>query len=126
VGELKQSTQDRADTTDRHHNWRKFSIETPEFPVGVIVNGGCTTSQPAEIIAAYDAPFPNESYKEGARIFPSLVPIASDDPAAPANHKAWEVLQKYEKPFLTAFSDGDPITREGDKVFQNLVPGTKG
>ena len=59
-------------------------------------------------------------------MFPSLVPITPDDPAAPHNRKAWEVLQKFEKPFLTAFSDGDPITRGGDKVFQKLVPGAKG
>jgi len=111
---------------DAFLNWRKFSIETPEFPVGFIVSGGCKTSLPAEVIAAYDAPFPDESYKEGARMFPLLVPITPDDPAAPYNRKAWEVLQKFEKPFLTAFSDGDPITRGGDKVFQKLVPGAKG
>jgi pimeloyl-ACP methyl ester carboxylesterase len=52
--------------------------------------------------------------------------VAPDDPAALYNRNAWEVLQKFEKPFLTAFSDGDPITRGGDKVFQKLVPGAKG
>ncbi len=112
--------------TDAFLKWRKFSIETPEFPVGVIIKGGCKTTLPSEVIGAYDAPFPDESYKEGARIFPSLVPIAPDDPEAPYNRKAWEVLQKFEKPFLTAFSDGDPITHGGDKVFQKLVPGAKG
>ena len=111
---------------DAFLSWQKFSVGTPEFPVGFIVSAGCKTSLPDEVIAAYDAPFPDESYKEGARIFPSLVPIAPDDPAAPDNRKAWEVLRKFEKPFLTAFSDGDPITRGGDKVFQNLVPGAKG
>ncbi len=112
--------------TDAFLNWRKFSIETQEFPVGFIINSGCKTSLAAEVIAAYDAPFPDESYKEGARIFPSLVPITPDDPTAPDNRKAWEVLQKFERPFLTAFSDGDPITRGGDRIFQNLVPGAKG
>jgi haloalkane dehalogenase len=112
--------------TDAFLKWRKFSIETPEFPIGVIIKGGCKTTLPSEVIVAYDAPFPDESYKEGARIFPSLVPIAPDDPAAPYNRKAWEVLQKFEKPFLTAFSDGDSITHGGDKVFQRLVPGAKG
>lgn len=112
--------------SDAFLGWRKFSIETPEFPVGVIVNAGCMSGLPPEVIAAYDAPFPDESYKEGARVFPLLVPIAPDDPAAPDNRKAWEVLRKFEKPFLTAFSDGDPITRGGEKVFQNLVPGAKG
>jgi len=78
------------------------------------------------VIAAYDAPFPDDRYKAGARIFPMLVPISPDDPAVPANRRAWEVLRRWEKPFLTAFSDSDPITRGGDRLFQQLVPGTKG
>jgi len=106
--------------------WREFSQTVPEFPVGRIVKGGCVTELPAEVIAAYDAPFPDESYKAGARQFPLLVPISPDDPAAAANRKAWEVLRQWQKPFLTAFSDSDPITRGGDRAFQALVPGTKG
>jgi haloalkane dehalogenase len=61
-----------------------------------------------------------------ARIFPSLVPIDQDDPAVPANRKAWEVLSRFEKPLLTAFSDGDPITRGGEAIFQERVPGAEG
>jgi len=106
--------------------WRKFSQEIPEFNVGQIVQGGCKTTLPDEVIAAYNAPFPDETFKEGARIFPSLMPVTPDDPAAAANRKAWEVLSRFDRPFLTAFSDGDPITRGGEKVFQKLVPGTKG
>lgn len=106
--------------------WRKFSIEIPEFNAGAIVNMGTFSDLPEEILEAYNAPFPDETYKEGARIFPSLVPIAPDDPAAPANRRAWEVLSKFEKPFLTAFSDGDPITRGGEQVFQKRVPGAQG
>ncbi len=105
--------------------WQRFSVETPEFPVGQIISGGCHHPLPADVIAAYDAPFPDETYKEGARIFPSLVPTRPDDPAAAANREAWRVLQSFEKPFLTAFSDRDPITRGGDKVFQKLIPGAK-
>ena len=107
-------------------NWRKFSRETPEFDVGAIITMGCLTPPTEEAVAGYNAPFPDEPYKEGARIFPSLVPIEPDDPAAPANKKAWEVLSKFEKPFLTAFSDGDPITGGGDVIFLDRVPGTKG
>lgn len=106
--------------------WRKFSLEVPQFDVGGIVRGGCQTPLPEAVVAAYDAPFPDETFKEGARIFPSLVPVSPDDPAAEANRRAWEVLQQFEKPFLTAFSDGDPITRGGERVFQKLIPGAKG
>ena len=106
--------------------WRKFSVEVPEFNVGAIINMGTLSDLPEEILGAYNAPFPDETYKEGARIFPSLVPIAPDDPAAPANRQAWEVLSRFEKPLLTAFSDGDPITRGGEQNFQKRVPGAKG
>jgi haloalkane dehalogenase len=111
--------------SDAFLEWQRFSRETPEFPVGTIVSSGCRQPLSQAIIAAYDAPFPDETYKEGARIFPSLVPTTPDDPAASANREAWEVLQGFEKPFLTAFSDDDPITRGGDKVFQKLIPGAK-
>jgi haloalkane dehalogenase len=111
--------------TEAFLDWQRFSRETPEFPVGTIVSSGCHQPLSQEIIAAYDAPFPDETYKEGARIFPSLVPATPDDPAAPANRAAWKVLQGFGKPFLTAFSDKDPITRGGDKVFQKLIPGAK-
>jgi haloalkane dehalogenase len=106
--------------------WQKFSQEVPELPVGRIVSGGCTSDLSDEVIAAYDAPFPDESYKEGARQFPLLVPTSPDDPAAPANRKAWEVLSAFERPVLTAFGDSDPITRGGDRVIQSLIPGAKG
>jgi haloalkane dehalogenase len=107
-------------------NWRKFSIEVPDFNVGQIIAMGCKASLPEEVIAAYNAPFPEDTFKEGARIFPSLVPITPDDPASVANREAWEVLSNFDKPFLTAFSDGDPITGGGDRIFLEKVPGTKG
>jgi haloalkane dehalogenase len=106
--------------------WQRFSQETPELHIGGIVKGGCQTELAPEVIAAYDAPFPDNSYKEGAHQLPLLVPSQPDDPAAPANRKAWEVLMRWQKPFLTAFSDSDPITRGADQLFQGLVPGTKG
>jgi haloalkane dehalogenase len=106
--------------------WQRFSQEVPELPVGRIVAAGCTSSPPEEVVAAYDAPFPDESYKEGARQFPVLVPTRPDDPAAQANRRAWEVLRTFEKPFLCAFSDADPITGGADALFLSEVPGTKG
>jgi haloalkane dehalogenase len=111
--------------SDAFLEWQRFSRETPEFAVGTIVSSGCHQPLSQAIIAAYDAPFPDETYREGARIFPSLVPSTPDDPAAAANREAWKVLQGFAKPFLTAFSDKDPITRGGDKVFQKLIPGAK-
>ncbi|HEX9969503.1 MAG TPA: haloalkane dehalogenase [Acidimicrobiales bacterium] len=112
--------------SDAFFAWQQFSQSTPEFPVGAIVSGGCATPMAPEVMAAYDAPFPDESYKEGARQFPLLVPSSPDDPAAPANRRAWEVLSRWEKPFLTAFSDSDPITKGGERVFLERVPGTAG
>ncbi len=106
--------------------WQRFSQETKDFPVGAIVNGGCVTDLPPEVIAAYDAPFPDDSYKAGARIFPSLVPTSPDDPAAEANKRAWQVLATFERPFLTCFSDSDPITKGGAAPFLARVPGTNG
>jgi haloalkane dehalogenase len=107
-------------------NWLQFSQEVEVFPTGLIVNAGCTTDLPEDVIAAYDAPFPDQSYTEGARQFPTLVPISPDDPAAPANRAAWEVLSGFTKPFLTAFSDQDPITGGSDRVLQARIPGTNG
>jgi haloalkane dehalogenase len=112
--------------TDAFLAWQKFSQESPEFPVGRIVNGGCTTELAPEAVAAYDAPFPDDRYTAGARAFPVLVPTRPDDPAAPANKAAWETLSAWEQPLLTAFSDGDPITRGGEGIFQRTVPGAQG
>ena len=106
--------------------WQQFSQNSPAFDIGRVVQGGTVTTLSDEVVAAYDAPFPDDSYKAGARVFPALVPTAPDDPASPANRKAWEVLERWEKPFLTAFSDSDPITKGGDRAFQARVPGTKG
>jgi haloalkane dehalogenase len=106
--------------------WRKFSQEVPVFPVSTIIAKACSRPVSAEIQAAYDAPFPDESYKAGARAFPMLVPISPDDPAAEPNRRAWGVLRNLQIPFLTAFSDNDPITRGGDQVMQKLIPGCVG
>jgi haloalkane dehalogenase len=106
--------------------WQRFSQEVEEFPVGFIVNSGCTTDLSDAVRAAYDAPFPDERYKEGARQFPMLVPTRPNDPAAAANVLAWEVLSGWTKPCLCAFSDGDPITAGADRAILERVPGTKG
>jgi haloalkane dehalogenase len=107
-------------------NWQHLSQTVENFAVGFIVSSGSTSSPGPEIVAAYDAPFPDDRYKAGARQFPMLVPTSPDDPASAANRAAWEILRGWDKPFLTAFSDGDPITRGGDAVFQREVPGCAG
>jgi haloalkane dehalogenase len=99
-------------------------VET--FPTGIIVNAGCVSDLAPEVMAAYDAPFPDQTYAEGARQFPVLVPISPDDPAAAANRAAWQVLETFDKPFLTAFSDGDPITAGSDRHLQARIPGAAG
>jgi haloalkane dehalogenase len=113
------------DPGEAFRGWLKFSQEAPELPVGAILQGATVSELPADVVAAYDAPFPDESYKAGARHFPTLVPITPDDPAAPANRAAWEVLHRFDKPLLIAFSDGDPITGAHAHRFE-AIPGSKG
>jgi haloalkane dehalogenase len=125
VGNTGLPTGDRP-PTEAFLAWQKFSQESPEFPIGRIVAGGCATAPAADVVAAYDAPFPDDAYKAGARIFPSLVPTGPDDPAAADNRAAWEVLRAWDKPFLVAFSDQDPITKGGERVFLREVPGAQG
>jgi len=120
--------------SDAFMMWQKYSQEVPQFEVGAIMKSSNTAvakdkSLPIfsdEVVAAYDAPFPDQSYTEGARIFPSLVPTTPDDPATAANRKAWEVLSTFSKPFLTSFSDCDPLTRGGDLILQKRIPGAQG
>ncbi len=105
--------------------WQRYSQDTPELRVGRIVAGGCRNPMPPDVVAAYDAPFPDDTYKAGAQVFPMLVPTP-DDPAAEANRRAWAVLSAWDEPFLTAFSDADPIAGGGDRMFHKLVPGAAG
>ncbi len=106
--------------------WLEFSQKVPEFPTGFILDGGTKRSLTDAEKAAYDAPYPDESYKSGARCFPRLVPITPEHASVAENIAAWTVLEQFNKPFLTAFSDSDPVTKGGERVFQSRVPGTKG
>ena len=106
--------------------WQQFARGVSEFPVGAIVAGGTVGGLSEDEVAAYDAPFPDETFKAGPRVMPSLVPSTPDDPEAPANRVAWQVFGAWAKPFLTLFSDSDPITSGGDRVFHKLVPGAAG
>lgn len=90
------------------------------------VASGCRRALSAPVLAGYDAPFPDESYKAGPRALPALVPTSPDDPATAANRTAWQALSRWDKPFLCAFSDGDPITGGMAPILRKTVPGAAG
>ena len=106
--------------------WQERSQQMPVFPVGRLVSSFCAAPLSDAVIAAYDAPFPDESFKAGVRQMPLLVPTSTKDPEHLANKRAWDVLRNFDKPWLTAFSDMDPITRHGERVFQRRVKGASG
>jgi haloalkane dehalogenase len=105
--------------------WRAFATWSPIFRIGSIVNMGVKRTLSAAEIAAYNAPFPDSSYKAGARIFPSFVPF-ENNVAVSDQKRAWKVFDQWDKPFLCCFSDGDPVTRGGESRFIGRVPGTAG
>lgn len=106
--------------------WQRFARLSPWFPVGAIVAAGTRRRLEPETLAAYKAPFPSRAFLAGPRALPRLVPTTLKDPASGPNRRAWEALRRWDKPLLTAFSDGDPITRGGERVFQRRVPGAVG
>ena len=108
------------------HAWKTFALYSPWFPISRIIDLGTFKKLSGSERKAYDAPFPSSKYKAATRAFPKLVPLTEDNPATEANRSAWKVLEKWEKPFLTTFSNGDPITRGGDKYMRERVPGSEG
>ncbi len=112
--------------------WRKFCAESEEINrpgdvIGLLSNedNPCAKLTEAEI-AAYNAPYPDASFVTGPRRFPSLIPMFHDEPQVAENKAAWEVLRQFDKPFMCAFSDNDPVTAGGDQVFLDQVPGSRG
>jgi haloalkane dehalogenase len=103
--------------------WRDLSQRVRELDVGTLIQNATTTHVPLAVLDAYRAPFPDESYKAGVRAFPVLVPTEPDDPEAVANAGAWKVLADLQIPFLTAFSDADPITAGADAIMRERIPG---
>lgn len=106
--------------------WQQFARYSPVFPIGTILQKGTVAELSDAVVAGYDAPFPKARFKAAARMFPMLVPTRPDDPASAANRHALDVFSRWEKPFLTLFSDRDPITRGGEKFWQSHVPGAAG
>jgi haloalkane dehalogenase len=106
--------------------WLRFreAVRTaPMLDIPRLVSAGCRTRLAPEVLAAYDAPFPDESFKAGPRAMPDLVPTSLDDPASTANIAAWQRLSELDIPFLVAFSDGDPITGPMAPVLRAAMPG---
>ncbi|HEU5033278.1 MAG TPA: haloalkane dehalogenase [Mycobacteriales bacterium] len=109
--------------------WWMFrdAVERAErLEISRFIAAGCLKPPDEEVLAAYDAPFPDESFKAGARVFPALIPTTPDDPGGVANQKAWQVLSSLDLPFLCAFSDGDPITGAMGPVLAKTMPGAAG
>jgi len=105
--------------------WLAFSQSTLDMPVGQIVSMGTGRTLSQAEVDAYDAPFPDATYKAGACQFPTLVPITPEHASVAENKAAWQVLTQFSKPFVTAFSDNDPVTGGGHAIFQKLVPGAQ-
>lgn len=107
--------------------WQKFCWETADPPIGMLIAGMVDgRSLSPQEIAAYDAPFPDPSYKMGCRAMPSQVPTLGNDPSIDANAAAWKALEAFDKPFLCSFADNDPVTGGADLPFIARVPGAKG
>jgi haloalkane dehalogenase len=111
------------DPGEAFRRWQRFSQDVPELPIGMILQGATVSTLPDDVIAAYEAPFPDESYKAGARQFPMLVPSRPDDPASEPNRRAWQALERFDRPFLCAFSDSDPVTAGADRALRERIPG---
>jgi haloalkane dehalogenase len=107
-------------------NWVTLSQRMPELRPSLFVNSSTVRDVPPEVAAAYDAPFPDKRYLAAVRQFPILIPITRSDPGAKINRATWRVLEHFERPVLTTFSDSDPTTAGWDRVFQQRIPGASG
>ncbi|MFI6291858.1 haloalkane dehalogenase [Nonomuraea sp. NPDC050790] len=108
------------------HRFKDAVMTAPALDIARFVQSGCRTELSQAVRDAYDAPFPDESHKSGPRALPGLVPDTPEDPAAPANRAAWQILTTLGLPFLVAFSDGDPITGGMAPILKRTMAGAAG
>ena len=106
--------------------FREVVRTAPALSVSRLVQSGCQTTLSPGVLAAYEAPFPEPSYAAAVRAMPDLVPAAPDNPASEANRAAWRQLATWDRPFLVAFSDRDPITGSMAPVLKRTMPGAAG
>jgi haloalkane dehalogenase len=106
--------------------WVSTAAAADDLPVSGIVAGVCRTVPQPQVLKGYDAPFPDASYKSGVLAFPGLIPIEEGMPGIRENRAVWTVLEKFERPFVTAFSDADPTTAPWAEVFRRRIPGAAG
>ena len=107
-------------------DWAALCRTSDDLPISEIVSGVGVDRLSDAVRAAYDAPFPDASYKAGTLQITCCIPIEETMPGIAENRKAWEVIEKFDRPFLTAFSDRDPSTKGWEAIFRNRVPGAKG
>jgi len=106
-------------------SWRDMVERVaPDLPIGSIMRRALPNAT-AEIIAAYEAPFPTAAYKAGAVAWPLMVPLEREQPVAAEMRKTREVLSRWEKPALIMFSDNDPILGGAYAFFREMIPSAK-
>lgn len=103
-----------------------YTQRAPELRASDFVGAATTTALAAEVLAAYDAPFPDERHSAGLRQMTALLPLTRNDVGARIGRRTMRALGEFDRPFVTAYSDGDPATRGWETVFQERVPGARG
>ncbi|MBP8926913.1 MAG: alpha/beta fold hydrolase [Pseudomonadales bacterium] len=106
-------------------DWVALCATSEDLPVAEIVSGSGVRALADAVKAGYDAPFPDARYKAGALAFTGLIPTHEHMPGVMENRAVWRVLEQWHKPFVTAFSDADPSTRDWAAVFRERIPGAR-
>lgn len=106
-------------------DWVATCRTVPDLPIAELIAGASVTRPAPEVLTAYEAPFPDAATKAAINAITGLIPIRPDMPGVAENRRAWQVLDGFDRPFVTAFSDGDPSTIAWESVFQQRVPGAR-